>query len=113
MSLAAMSYMQYYFHFLLLCLLLCARHPICALLLLACNVCVTVHKLASHVAWLGQCSLQIIIMGRCSLDHPRYRVASAAASFQPEFTCFKRGLVIPDQTISLSQILPDVKDETP
>ncbi len=42
----------------------------------------------------------------------RYRVACAAASFQPEFACFRQGLDRSDKTISLSQILPDVKDET-
>ncbi len=51
-------------------------------------------------------------MGRCSLDHLRYRVASAAASFQPEFACFRRVSVRSDQTFSLSRIPPDVKDET-
>jgi len=90
-----------------------ARHSIDLLLSVACNVCATVHKLVSHESCLGQCSLQIMIMGRCSLDHLRYRVASAAAaSFQPELACFRRGLVRSDQTFSLSQILPDVKDET-
>jgi len=81
------------------------------LLSVACNVGVAIHKLVSHVSCLGQCRLQI--MGRCSLDHLRYSVASAAASFQPEFACFRRGLVRSDKTISLSQILPDVTDETP
>ncbi len=98
--------------FLLLCVLLCARHPIGLLLSVACNVCVTVHKL---VSFLGQCSLHTIIMSRCSLDHPRYTIASAAASFQPELACSRRSHVRSDQTISLtdSQIPTDVKDETP
>ena len=42
----------------------------------------------------------------------RYRVASAAARFQPELACFRQGLDRSGETISLSQILSDVKDMT-
>jgi len=47
-----------------------------------------------------------------SLGNLRYRVASAAASFQPDFACFSQGLDRSVETISLNQILSDVKDMT-
>jgi len=57
-------------------------------------------------------SVDLQTRGRCSLDNLRYRVAIAAARFQPEVACLRQGLDRSDEIISLSQILSDVKDMT-
>jgi len=57
-------------------------------------------------------SVDLQTRGRCSLDNLRYRVASAAARVQPELACLRQGLDRSDETVSLSQILSDVKDMT-
>jgi len=108
----------------------CARHLVGLLLSVACNFGVSVHAfvgqhlpLCSSVycvslnvgrvhmlsVWI---SVNLQTRGRCSLHYLRYRVAGAAASFQPEFAWFRQGLDRSDETISLSQILSDVKDIT-
>ena len=105
----------------------CARHLVGLLLSVACNFGVSVHAfvgqhlpLCSSVycvslnvgrvhmlsVWI---SVNLQTRGRCSLHYLRYRVAGAAASFQPEFACFRQSL---DRSDATSQILSDVKDQT-
>ncbi len=105
MSLAAMSCMQFWLCFLpwclalgcrlaafccLQCLCQCTRICVTALaFVLVCVVCLTECRQSAqiHVQCLDQRRF-----ADCSLDNLRYRVASTAASFQPEFTCFRQGL---------------------
>ena len=56
--------------------------------------------------------VDVVDWGQMRLDNLGNRVAGAAARFQPRPDCFRQDVGRSDKSVSLSQILSDVKDLT-